>query len=316
MFSSTSSTFGAALVLLACSSAFAMDKSDVEYSRPDGKPLLLDIHIPGGKGPFAAAIVVHGGGFDEGTKKSHVGPVLEVLTKAGFAWFSIDYRMAPAYHFPQPVEDVDNAIRWVKKNAAAYNVDASKIALLGESAGAYLTSYAGTHETPETRVAANVDFYGPVDYALQALLRRDHPERFDMASANIHTQRGGGTRYFGVEALDAAGIARLHEISPITAVHKGMAPFLIFHGTQDNQVAYEESPAMCEAIKKAGSKCDLIPIEGGGHGVTNWEKVEAQQLQWKPQLVAWLRKTLEAQGPPDAAPKIGEPARPAAIRRP
>ena len=311
-----STVFRAALVLLACSSAFAMDKSDVEYSRPDGKPLLLDIHVPDGKGPFAAAIVVHGGGFDEGTKKSHVGPVLEVLAKAGFAWFSIDYRMAPAYHFPQPVEDVDNAIRWVKKNAAAYNVDASKIALLGESAGAYLTTYAGTHETPETRVAANVDFYGPVDYALQALLRRDHPERFDMASANIHTQRGGGTRYFGVETLDAAGIARLHEISPITAVHKGMAPFLILHGTQDNQVAYEESPAMCDAIKKAGSKCDLIPIEGGGHGMTNWEKVEAQQLQWKPQLVAWLRKTLEAQGPPDAAPKIGEPARPAAIRRP
>jgi alpha-L-fucosidase 2 len=72
-----------------------------------------------------------------------------------------------------------------------------------------------------------------------------------------------------------------------------MAPFLIFHGTEDNQVAFEESPAMCDAIKKVGSKCDLIPVEGGGHGMTNWEKVEAQQLQWKPQLVAWLRKTLE-----------------------
>ncbi len=96
---------------------------------PGRQTALLDIHVPDGKGPFPGAIVVHGGGFDEGTKKSHVGPVLEVLTKAGFAWFSIDYRMAPAYHFPQPVEDVDNAIRWVKKNAAAYNVDASKIAL-------------------------------------------------------------------------------------------------------------------------------------------------------------------------------------------
>ncbi len=48
---------------------------------------------------------------------------------------------------------------------------------------------------------------------------------------------------------------------------------------------------MCDAIKKAGAQCELIPIEGGGHGMTNWEKVEAQQLQWKPQLVAWLRKT-------------------------
>ncbi|HVW87570.1 MAG TPA: alpha/beta hydrolase, partial [Bryobacteraceae bacterium] len=137
--------------------ASAMDKTDVEYSRPDGKPLLLDIHVPDGKGPFAAAIVVHGGGFDQGTKKSYVGPVLDVLTKAGFAWFSIDYRLAPDYRFPQPVEDVDNAIRWVKKNAATYNVDARKIALIGESAGAFLITYAATHETPETKVAAVVD---------------------------------------------------------------------------------------------------------------------------------------------------------------
>ncbi len=99
-------------------------------------------------------------------------------------------------------------------------------------------------------MAATVDFYGPVDYALQAELRRDHPERFDMASANLHTARGGGTRYFGVETLDAAGIARLHEISPITAVHKGMAPFLIFHGTADNQVAFEESPLCAMRLRR------------------------------------------------------------------
>ena len=98
--------------------AAAMNHTDVEYSRPNGKPLLLDIHVPDGPGPFAAAIVVHGGGFDQGTKTSYVGPLLEVLTKANIAWFSIDYRLAPDFRFPQPVEDVDNAIRWVKKNAA------------------------------------------------------------------------------------------------------------------------------------------------------------------------------------------------------
>lgn len=282
-----------ALLLLACF-AYGMDKTDVEYSRPDGKPLLLDIHVPEGKGPFPGAIVVHGGGFDQGTKKSYVGPVLDVLTKAGFAWFSIDYRMAPDYHFPQPVEDVDNAIRWVKRNAAAYNVNPTKIALIGESAGAYLITYAATHETPETKLAATVDLYGPVDYAQQALLRRDHPERFDMEGANRHAAHGGGNGYFGVAKLDYAGIARLHQISPITAVHRGMAPFLIIHGTADNQVAYEESPAMCEAMKKAGAACELISIEGGGHGMSSWEKNEAMQ-HWKPELVAWLRKTMKVQ---------------------
>ncbi|HVW85293.1 MAG TPA: prolyl oligopeptidase family serine peptidase, partial [Bryobacteraceae bacterium] len=125
----------------------------------------------------------------------------------------------------------------------------------------------------------------------QAELRRDHPERFDMAAANRHAAHGGGTKYFGVDKLDAAGMKRLHEISPITAVHKGMSPFLIIHGTADEQVAFEESPAMCEAMKKAGDRCDLIQVEGGKHGMGNWDK-SAEMQHWKPEMVAWLKKTM------------------------
>ena len=271
----------------------AFDRNDVEYSRPNGKPLLLDVHVPAGEGPFAAAIVVHGGGFDQGTKRSYVGPLLEVLTKNGFAWFSIDYREAPNSRFPVPVEDVNAAIRWVRKNAAEYHVDPAKLALIGESAGAFLVTYAATHETPETKVAAVVDMYGPVDYERMAKLRRDHPERFDMASANRHLANGGGIAFFGVSKLDDAGLAHLREISPANAVHKGMAPFLMIHGTADEQVAYELSPAMCNAMKKMGDKCDLISVQDGRHGMTNWEKAPAMQ-HWKPELVAWLRKTLLA----------------------
>ena len=270
--------------------AAVLDKSDVEYSRPNGKPLLLDVHVPDGSGPFPAVIVVHGGGFDQGTKISYVGPLLEVLTNANFVWFSIDYRMAPDYHFPQPVEDVDSAIRWVKANSKTYHVDPAKIALAGESAGAYLITYAATHETAATRLAATVEFYGPTDYARTATLRRDHPERFDMASANRHLANGGGIRYFGLQNLDEAGLKHLAEVSPINAVHKGMAPFLIIHGNADNQVPYELSPSMCEAMKKAGAKCDLITVEGGGHGMGSWKAPEMQH--WKPEMVAWLKKTL------------------------
>jgi acetyl esterase len=282
-------TFLAAGLLLQGASA---DKADVEYSRPDGKPLLLDIHVPDGAGPFPAVIVVHGGGFDQGTKKSYVGPLLEVLSKADFAWFSIDYRLAPDYHFPQPAEDVNAAIRWVKANAKTYRVDPAKIALAGESAGAYLVTYAATHETPETKLAATVELYGPTDYARVATLRRDHPERFDMVSANRHLANGGGIRYFGLENLDDAGMKRLAGISPVNAVHKGMAPFLIVHGTADNQVPYELSPSMCEAMKKVAAKCDLITVEGGSHGMGSWEKSPEMQ-HWKPEMVAWLKKTLK-----------------------
>ena len=220
-------------------------------------------------------------------------PLFSVLSDAGFAWFSIDYRLAPEAHFPQAMEDVNTAIRWVKANAATYRVDVSKIAIIGESAGGFLVNYAGTHEAPDTKVAAVVDFYGPVDYGKLAELRRDHPERFNMASINRHAANGGGIHFFGAEQLDKAGLAKLRTIAPIAAVHKGMPPFLCIHGTKDDQVDYQQSPSMCAAMHKAGVACELITVEGGGHGMSTWRAPEMQH--WKPEMVAWLKKTLHVQ---------------------
>src|SRR5580700_3266417 len=183
----------ASILALGCAailSAAPLDKQDVEYARPDGKPLLLDLHVPDGPGPFATAILIHGGGFDEGSKSTNVRPLFDPLTDAGFAWFSIDYRLAPGAHFPEAMDDVYSAIRWVKSHAAEYRVDVSRLAIIGESAGGFFVNYAGTHETPDTKVAAVVDFYGPSDYGKQALERRAHPERFNMASINRHAANG------------------------------------------------------------------------------------------------------------------------------
>src|SRR3954467_12624355 len=141
------------IFFLAALTVLALDRKDVEFGKPGGKSLLLDLHVPDGPGPFPAAILVHGGGFDEGSKSTNVRPLFDVLAGAGFAWFSIDYRMAPEFRFPQAKEDMDSAIRWVKANAKKYNVDASKITLMGESAGGFLVNYAGTHETKDTKVA-------------------------------------------------------------------------------------------------------------------------------------------------------------------
>jgi acetyl esterase len=268
----------------------AVDQKDVEYSRPNGRPVLLDLHVPEGPGPFPAAILIHGGGFDEGSKSTNVKPLFDLLGNAGFAWFSIDYRMAPEFRFPQASDDVNSAIRWVKANAATYRVDVTKIALIGESAGGFLVNYAGTHETKETKVRAVVDMYGPVDYGKLAELRRDHPERFNMTSINRHAANGGGIHFFGAEQLDEAGLAKLHTIGPIFAVHQGMAPFLCIHGTKDDQVAFDQSPAMCEAMHKVGAVCELITIEGGGHGMSGWRAPEMQH--WKSEMVDWLKKNM------------------------
>jgi alpha-L-fucosidase 2 len=271
--------------------AAATDRKAVEFAHPGAQPLLLDMHIPDGAGPFPSAILIHGGGFDEGSRSTNVAPLFEPLTNAGFAWFSIDYRLAPAAHFPEAIADVNTAIRWVKAHAAEYRLDVRKMAIIGESAGGLLVNFAGTHETSETSIAAVVDFYGPVEYGKLALERRDHPEKFNMATINRHAANGGGIHFFGVEQLDAAGLAKLHELSPLAGVHKGMPPFLCIHGTKDDQVSYEQSTTMCNAMHAVAADCELITVEGGGHGMGGWRAPEMQH--WKPEMIAWLRRTLQ-----------------------
>src|SRR6478735_12852200 len=126
-----------AIVLAAiCAAVVAVvptDQKGVEYGKPGGHPLLLDLHVPDGPGPFPAAILVHGGGFDGGTRATNMAPTFQPLADAGFVWFSIDYRMAPEFRFPEAREDVEAAIKWVKANARTYKVNRAKIVLAGES---------------------------------------------------------------------------------------------------------------------------------------------------------------------------------------
>jgi alpha-L-fucosidase 2 len=282
------------MLMAVCAAGLAaapVDQKGVEFAKPGGHALLLDLHVPDGPGPFPAAILVHGGGFDAGNRATNMSPTFQPLADAGFAWFSIDYRMAPEFRFPQAKADIDTAIKWVKANAKTYKVDTSKIVLSGESAGGYLVNYAAAHETPETKVAAVVDIYGPVDYERIAHQRQDYPARFNMASINGHKAKGGGIWFFQVEGYDEESFAKLKELSPIHAVHTGMPPFLAIHGTRDDQVPYEQSTMMCAAMHKVGAACEVVTVEAGGHGMGGWK--DADQQHYKADMIDWLKKTLK-----------------------
>lgn len=144
-------------------------RNDIEYSNVSGEVLKLDAHIPDGPGPFAAVILVHGGGWSNGTKQANfIKPLFPVLDESGLAWFSIDYRLTPKYAHPAQAEDVEQAIRFVKENANQFRVDPNRLALMGESAGGHLVALVGVHHKPDTGVAAVVPFYGAFD--LEAIL--------------------------------------------------------------------------------------------------------------------------------------------------
>ena len=264
---------------ITCSAlAQAKLQKDIEYGRAADVSLKLDASVPDGPGPFPAVIIVHGGGFTGGNKQMYVTPILEPLTRAGFAWFSIDYRLAPQYKFPAAVEDVDRAIEYVKSHAAEYKVDTRRLALLGESAGGFMVSYVGTQTNPKWRVAAVVSFYGPHNLMGEYRMRQRQGK-----------EPSALTAFLGITTFDKEAFARLREASPINRVKKGLPPFLLLHGTKDELVDYQQSVDMCERLQKTGDACELYTVPGGKHGMGNWEGAPA----YKQKVVEWLQKTLQ-----------------------
>ncbi len=257
-------------------SAARFDK-DIEYARVGDVSLKLDGNVPAGSGPFPAVIVVHGGGFTGGNKRVYVTPILEPLSRAGFAWFSIDYRLAPKFPFPAAIEDVDRAIEYVKAHAAEYKVDPKRIALLGESAGGHIVSYVGTQTDPRWGVAAVVSFYGPHNLTGELEMRKKQGKAPSAVQA-----------FLSIKTFDPPSIQRVEAASPINHIHEKMPPYLLVHGKADQIVDYEQSVKMCERLQEAGNSCELYTIEGGAHGMGSWEKTP----EYKQKVVAWLKQEL------------------------
>ena len=252
-------------------------RTDIEFAKVEDVSLTLDAYIPDGVGPFPAVIVVHGGGFTAGDKQTYVKPLFDPLTRGGFTWFTINYRLAPKYCFPAAVEDVERAVQYVRAHAREYKVDAKRIALMGESAGGHLVSFVGAQNKPTSRVAAVVSFYGPHDLEARAV---QQGKLSDSVKA-----------FLGLTELNDETLRSLREASPITYVHKGMPPLLLIHGAKDLLVPYDQSVKMCDKMKQAGAACEVFTIEGAGHGVGGWEKNPAYQA-YKDKMVEWLKKTL------------------------
>ena len=268
------------LLLGATATAAASFQADIEYGVAGGESLRLDACVPNGPGPFPAVILVHGGGWNAGDKsggpsKGYMAPMHNPLTRGGFAWFSINYRLAPKYRYPADVEDVETAIRWVKAHAAEYRVDPQRLALSGESAGAHLIAMAAVRATDTTRVAAVVPFYGPFD-----LIGRAQPGQ--RLSPNMGA-------LFGLKVLDEQAERALHDASPLNFVKPGLPPFLLVHGTADSKVPYRQSTDMLAALQKAGVPCELLSIKGGDHGMLNWAQLGSD---YQNKVVVWLTKTL------------------------
>jgi alpha-L-fucosidase 2 len=267
---------------------------DIIFSPAHG--LKLDAYIPpvqrDGAGPFPAVIIAHGGGWEAGDKVTYVTPLFEPLAKAGFAWFSIDYRLTPDVLHPAQLDDLREAIRFVRANASRFNIDPNRIALLGESASGQMvmqvaaesasdptgpTDAAGaTNANSRPAVAAVVSFYGVYDFE-------------PMVEAAPSPPRSLLWRLFRLPALDDQSRAVLRAYSPIHHVRRGMPPVLLIHGT--NERLWAQGQSMSRTLTARGIPHELIPRECAPHGLENREG-HARWMPYKSRLVTWLRDQL------------------------
>ncbi len=257
-----------------------------DAARPD---LKLDAWIPDGPGPFPVVILVHGGGWEAGDKVTYLTPLFEPLARAGFAWFSIDYRLTPDHSHAEQLEDLRRAIRFVRHEATRFKIDPDRIALLGESASGQMAVLLGASECPgreeavdpierePCRVQATVSFYGVYDFL--PMVRNASPRSL------LH-------RLFGINVLDDHARKRLKDYSPLYRVRAQMPPLLLIHGT--NETLWEDAVNLKERLQALGADFELIALQGAPHGMENWEG-HPNWESYKPRLIEWLNRKLRSE---------------------
>ena len=119
-------------------SAFAMAATrELALPGPAG-PVPARLHVPAGLVRPPVIVYAHGGGWTFGTNDTHDGTMRTLAGEAKAAVLGVDYRLAPEHPFPAPLDDVMAAIAFVESGGLGSEVDSSRIALAGDSAGATL----------------------------------------------------------------------------------------------------------------------------------------------------------------------------------
>ncbi|MBW5466317.1 alpha/beta hydrolase fold domain-containing protein [Brevibacillus formosus] len=185
-------------------------------------------------------------------------PQLSEFSKRGFVVASVQYRLSSEAIFPAQLDDVKDAIQFLKSNAAKYNIDPSKVGLWGDSSGAHLALLAGLDalgsEENQCVVQAVVDWFGPTEL----LSMSQYPSVFDHDSPHSPESKlvGGAIQ---------ENQARAREASPIEYVRPDAPPVLIMHGDADDVVPYEQSVELFYALRRAGNNASMYKIKGAGH---------------------------------------------------
>ena len=208
-----------------------------------------------GPGPRPSVVVIHGGSWTSGSRAAHTGQILELLTRAGYNWFSIDYRLGGLPGYEESLADIRRAAGFIRCHARELRIDPDRIVLLGEDSGAHLAALLA--DQPPAGVAGAVLVGGFYDLAATPGL---------------------------VKTVDAGLLARA---SPAAAGAK--VPLLVVHGDADTEVPIDQARRFCRDAGPASGLCQLVEVKGASHRSENWWP---SQWTYKDELAGWLSKRL------------------------
>lgn len=214
--------------------------------------LELDFYRAAGGGVSPCVVVVHGGGWDGGSR-GQMPAWNHWLARRGYAVAAVSYRLAPAHRWPAQRDDVRTALCWLKAHARELKVDPDRLVLLGRSAGGQIALNAA-YTTEEPRVCGVVGLYAPADLFLGYESGREDDA---LNSRRLLRQYLGGTPDEMPE--------RYADGSATTHVSSGSPPTLLLHGKLDTLVWERHTTRLAARLREANVPHAVIEVPWATH---------------------------------------------------
>jgi len=239
-----------------------IETRDLEY-RPG---LLARLYRPKGAGPFPALVEVHGGAWASGDRLNNAAIDL-ALAKSGIVVLAVDFRMPPAHRYPESIQDIHYATRWLKAHAGEFGSRRDLVGGLGTSSGAHqlLLSFL---KPRDPRYAALPLAEAPGEDASLPWVVLCWPISDPLARYRMVKEKG---RTPLIQSHDAywASEAEMGEGSPQRIVEAGEAgtlpPAILLQGTADDNVTPDMADRFTAAWRAKGGSVDLHKFDGQPH---------------------------------------------------
>lgn len=226
---------------------------NVQFAKPDGVPLNMNIYQPLQVGKYPGLVVIYGGAWQNGSPLKD-RDFNRYMAARGYTVFASDYRHAPRYRFPNQLNDVQAAITFIRHHASEYEADPERLAVLGRSSGAHLAMLLAAYQADAPLIRAVVNYYGPVNLT-SGYLEPPRPDPLNVR-ALLRAFLGGSPKELPKQYQVA---------SPINYVTPQLPPTLLVYGSRDHVVQARFGRQMHEQLSSVGNTAILLEIPWAEH---------------------------------------------------